>query len=117
VNVVADEDVDGPIVQRLRADGHDVLYIAELSPSAVDEDVLGQATERGALLITVDKDFGDLVFRQRLVHSGVLLLRLEGLTNPTKAQLVGEVFRDRGQELLGGFSVLSLGRLRIRRTP
>jgi len=117
VNVVADEDVDGPIVQRLRAGGHDVLYIAELSPSAVDEDVLVEATERGALLITVDKDFGELVFRQGLVHSGVLLLRLEGLTNPTKAQLVGEVFRDRGQELLGGFSVLSPGRLRIRRTP
>jgi predicted nuclease of predicted toxin-antitoxin system len=115
VNVVADEDVDGPIVQRLRADGHDVVYIAELSPRAVDDAVLGQANARGSLLVTADKDFGELVFRQRLVHSGVLLLRLEGLTNPTKAELVGQVFRDRGQELLGAFSVLSPGQLRIRR--
>jgi predicted nuclease of predicted toxin-antitoxin system len=117
VNVVADEDVDGPIVQRLRADGHDVLYIAEFSPSVVDDDVLGQANERGALLVTADKDFGELVFRRRLVHSGVLLLRLEGLTNPTKAEIVGEVFRDRGQELLGAFSVVSPRQIRIRRTP
>jgi len=55
VNLVADEDVDGPIVQRLRADGHDVLYVAELSPTAVDDAVLGQANERGALLVTADK--------------------------------------------------------------
>ena len=72
--------------------------------------------ERGALLVTADKDFGELVFRQRLVHTGVLLLRLEGLTNPTKAELVAAAFRDRGHELLGAFSVLSPGQIRIRRT-
>ena len=70
MNLVADEGVDRAVVERLRRDGHDVVYVAELSPSIPDEEVLRQANARNALLITADKDFGDLVFRQRIVHSG-----------------------------------------------
>lgn len=50
MNLVADEDVDRAIVERLRRDGHDVVYIAESSPSAPNEDVLQQANARGAVL-------------------------------------------------------------------
>jgi len=114
VNLVADEDVDRPVVARLRQDGHDVVYIAELSPSVPDEDVLQQANARRAVLLTSDKNFGELVFRQRLVHSGVVLLRLAGLANTTKAEIVGEVCRDRAAELVGAFSVISPGQIRIR---
>jgi predicted nuclease of predicted toxin-antitoxin system len=117
VNLVADEGVDGPVVQRLRNDGHDVIYVAELSPGVTDDDVLRHANDRDALLVTADKDFGELVFRQRLVHSGVLLLRLAGLTNATKAGIVAEIFRERGAELRGTFSVISPGQIRIRRAP
>ena len=117
MNLVADEGVDGPVVQWLRDDGHDVIYVADLSPGVTDDDVLRQANDRGALLLTADKDFGELVFRQRLVHSGVLLLRLAGLTNVTKAEIVAEVCRERGAELLGVFSVVSPGQIRIRRAP
>lgn len=115
MNVVADEGVDGPVVQRLRDDGHDVIYVAELSRGVTDDDVLRQANDRNALLVTADKDFGELVFRQRLVHSGVLLLRLEGLSNTTKAGFVAEVFREHGAAILGSFSVISPGQIRIRR--
>jgi predicted nuclease of predicted toxin-antitoxin system len=66
VNVVADEGVDGPVVQRLRDDGHDVIYVAELSPGVTDDDVLRHANDRDALLLTADKDFGELVVRQGL---------------------------------------------------
>jgi predicted nuclease of predicted toxin-antitoxin system len=79
VNLVANEGVDRPVVERLRQDGHDVVYVAELSPSITDEEVLQQANARSAVLLTTDKDFGELVFRQDRVHSGVLLLRLAGL--------------------------------------
>jgi hypothetical protein len=66
-------------------------------------------------LITADKDFGELVFRQKRVHSGVLLLRLAGLSNAAKAELVAETCRNRETELLGAFSVVAPGQLRIRR--
>ena len=115
MNLVADEGVDRPVVDRLRQDGHAVVYVAELSPSVVDEEVLQQANTRSAVLLTADKDFGELVFRQGLVHSGVVLLRLAGLANATKAEIVAEACRDRAAELVGAFSVVSPGQVRIRR--
>lgn len=115
MNLLADEGVDQAIVERLRNDGHGLLYVAELSPSITDEEVLQQANDRGALLVTADKDFGELVFRQGRTHPGVVLLRLAGLSNATKAEIVAEVCRDRASELLRAFSVISPGQVRIRR--
>jgi predicted nuclease of predicted toxin-antitoxin system len=80
--------VDRPVVERLREDGHHVVYVAEMSPSIPDEEVLQQANAGSAILLTADKDFGELVFRQGLVHSGVVLIRLAGLANATKAEIV-----------------------------
>ena len=117
MKLIADEGVDRPVVERLRQDGHDVVYVAELSPSVPDEEVLHQANARGAVLLTADKDFGELVFRQGLVHSGVVLLRLAGLDNATRAEIVAEVCRNRTGELIGAFSVVSPGQIRIRRRP
>lgn len=78
MNLLADESVDQPVVDRLRAEGHAVLSIAEMEPSISDEAVLTLANQRGAGLLTADKDFGELVFRQGRVSAGVLLLRLAG---------------------------------------
>jgi len=101
VNVVADEGVDRSVVEQLRADGHDVVYIAELSPSITDNEVLDQANAGGALLITADKDFGELVFKLRQVHAGVVLLRLAGLSSATKARIVSAAVKDHAPELAG----------------
>jgi predicted nuclease of predicted toxin-antitoxin system len=115
VNLVANEGVDHPVVERLRQEGHDVVYVAELSPSITDEEVLQQANARSAVLLTADRDFGELVFRRGLVHSGVVLFRLAGLATMTKAEIVAQVFRDHTGELIGAFSVvLSPGQVRIR---
>jgi predicted nuclease of predicted toxin-antitoxin system len=65
MNILADESVDRQIVERLRQDGHEVLYIAEMEPSIEDDLVLERANERSALLVTADKDFGELVFRDK----------------------------------------------------
>lgn len=63
MNLLADENARRQIVEKLRQDGHDVLYIAEVEPSISDEAVFDRANEKAALLITGDKDFGELVFR------------------------------------------------------
>lgn len=115
MNLLADEGVDRPIVEQLRQEGHHVLYIAEMSPGIDDDVILAQANAGNALLLTLDKDFGELVFRRRLVHAGVILIRLASLPSTTKAQLVAEVLRDRNTELLSAFSVITPGNVRIRR--
>lgn len=115
MNLLADEGVDRPIVERLRRDGHHVLYIAEMSPGINDDVILTQANTDSALLLTLDKDFGELVFRRRLLHAGVILIRLAGLQRSTKAQIVSEVLRSRNAELLNAFSVITPGNVRIRK--
>ena len=80
MNFLADESVDQQIVDRLREDGHFVVYVAEMDPGIDDKDVLYAANQQMALLITADKGFGELVFRQRLVSKGVVLVRLAGLS-------------------------------------
>lgn len=63
MNLLADEGVERQIVERLRQAGHDVWYIAEMEPGIADDVILAQANASQALLITLDKDFGELVYR------------------------------------------------------
>jgi predicted nuclease of predicted toxin-antitoxin system len=114
MNLLADESVDRPIVVKLRADGHTVDYIAELAPSIDDDEVLRLANDRNALLLTEDKDFGELVFRLRRVHSGVVLLRLTGMTSAAKADTVAQVLQEREGELVDAFTVISSNSVRVR---
>lgn len=115
--LLADESVDRQIVDCLRHDDHDVTYVAEIEPSIPDDLVLGRANAAETLLITADKDFGELVFRRRLVHSGVVLLRLAGLSPDRKATLVSAAFHAHGEEMHHAFSVVSAGHVRIRHRP
>ena len=113
---MADENVDKEIVDRLRADGHSVVYIAEDLPGIDDQTVLDRSLKVNGILLTADKDFGDLVFRQRLLHSGVLLIRLGGIRSDMKAGLVASTFDQHGEELRSGFAVLSKRSLRFRKS-
>lgn len=115
MNPLADESIDAPIVARVRADGHQVDYVAEMSPSLPDDLVLDRANARKALLITADRDFGELVFRQHRVSPGVALIRLAGLSPSLKASVVAQALRARGQEMERAFSVITAGMVRIRR--
>lgn len=117
MNLLADESVERQIVERLRQDGHEVLYVAEMEPSIPDDMVLERANEKSALLVTGDKDFGELVFRdKRLTVGGVILLRLAGLSAERKAEIVSDAFREHEAEFPNHFSVISPGRVRVRPT-
>ena len=67
------------------------------------------------MLITSDKDFGELVYRLIKVSKGVILLRIEDLYPNDKAQLLLKVIRERKDELLNGFTVVRKEMIRIRR--
>ena len=113
---VADESVDFQIVSRLREDGHEVIYIAETQSGVSDNTVLYQANVQQAVLLTSDKDFGDLVFRQHLVSSGILLLRIAGLPQERKAAIVAQAISKHGAAMPGAFTVLTPTAIRIRHT-
>lgn len=112
---VADESVDRQIVNRLRLDGHQVWAVAEMEPGISDDMVLGLASREEALLLTADKDFGELVFRQRRVTSGVVLVRLFGLSQARKSEIVSAATTEHATELPTAFTVITPGLTRIRR--
>jgi predicted nuclease of predicted toxin-antitoxin system len=73
---IVDESTGVVVARWLRSLGHDVLSIREDRPRMMDEDILTLAVRDGRVVITNDKDFGDLVFRDGRAHRGVILLRL-----------------------------------------
>jgi predicted nuclease of predicted toxin-antitoxin system len=114
LKLYADEGIDRQIVDALRSAGFDVAYAAESDPSVADDALLAKAAAEGRLLLTSDKDFGELVFRLKKINDGVVLIRLFGLSAGSKARLVVEAFSTRSDKLARAFSVLSPGILRIR---
>lgn len=68
------------------------------------------------MLVTEEKDFGELVFRRSLVHQGVILLRQAGLAAPAKAELLVATLATHERELKGAFVVVTPRTIRIRRS-
>lgn len=114
MNLLADENIKQLIVDPLRLDGHVVWYIVEMEPGVSDDVVLDLANREGALLLTADKDFGELVFRLGRVASGVILVRLAGLPNYSKATIIAEAIARHYDELPGAFTVITPTTVRIR---
>lgn len=115
MNFVADESVDRHIVERLREDGHRVWYVAEMEPGISDDVVLALANQENALLLTADKDFGELAFRQLLHTHGIVLIRLAGLSPSRKAEMAASIVNRHIAELPHAFAVIAPGVFRIRR--
>ncbi len=100
----ADESIDRQIVEAVRRNGYEVVSVAENSPEIPDTQVLSAANEAHAVLLTADKDFGELVFRQRMTHSGVVLA---GREPELKARIVAAAIHAHGNELEFAFAVIS----------
>jgi len=111
----ADEGVDKQIVSRLRKEGHDVLYVAEDIAGTDDEEILSLANKEDRILMTRDKDFGELAYRDKKVHAGIILNRLYELSSERKAEIVSKVIRDFGEELIGSFTVIQPGKIRMKK--
>ena len=69
----------------LESEGFDVEWITRLDPRMPDEEILRRAYRGNRVLITIDKDFGDLIFNKKLPHKGVI--RLED----AKPHVLGEI--------------------------
>jgi predicted nuclease of predicted toxin-antitoxin system len=79
LRLLVDENMPGSLVRGLRARGHDVLAVKESMRGADDEAVIARAHDDARVLLTQDKDFGELAFRRRLpAGSGIMLFRLSG---------------------------------------
>lgn len=111
---LADECVAALLVERLREGGHDVLYAAEQHAGATDPEILRFAGDERRMLLTEDKDFGELIFRSRKPVPGVVLLRLGALGSLEKWTHLERALGQFGNALFGRYLVIDEKRFRSR---
>jgi predicted nuclease of predicted toxin-antitoxin system len=111
--LLANENVPAVVVAAMRADGHDVAWMQEAGPGSPDVQVLALALAEGRVLLTFDKDFGELAFRQGLAATpGVILLRPR-LRSPDYLVRFTRAVLGLGHTWEGHFAVAEEGRLRL----
>ena len=114
MRILADENIPRMIVAWLRQEGHDVLYAAESRARTPDVDLLTEAEAQGYVVLTEDKDFGELVFRDRRNSHGVILLRMENLPASRRLARLKGVWTVAESNLPGKFIVVTETKVRTR---
>lgn len=114
---LADENFPRSSVVRLRDAGHDVAFVAEDSPSMGDPDVLDRAIREGRILLTLDRDYGELVYRRGLsAPPGVLYFRFTE-AEQTYAERLLQMLSAGDVPIIGHFTVLTRTAYRQRLLP
>jgi len=114
---LADESCDYALVRALRADGHDVLAVSELSPRAKDSIVINLAIDENRILLTEDSDFGQLVFAHGLKKVSVIFMRYPASARMQQTKDIVDFIKKHGEKITGCFVVAQPGRTRIIHTP
>jgi len=113
--LLADESVDFRIVKALRENDFEVDAIIEISFGITDEEVLNLANELETILITSDKDFGELTYRLQKSSFGIILLRFQNMKIDRQIDLVLEVLEKYKDELEYKFTVVTNDKIRIKK--
>lgn len=114
---LVDESCDAAVLHALRDAGWDVIAVSERCLGAADTDVMALASSDDRILVTEDKDFGQLVFASGRGHCGVVLLRYPFPLAALIAATLVALIRKRGGSLAGAFVVLRPGSARITQPP
>jgi predicted nuclease of predicted toxin-antitoxin system len=103
------------LADHLKALGHDVSFASAAGPDPGDEELLRLANRQGRILVTLDKDFGELVFARRLEHAG--LVRLPDLPAEQRIAVLEMARAQHADDLEAGAIVTARGaRLRVTRS-
>lgn len=111
---LVDESSGRAVVEFLKADGHDVLSVTDVMLSANDDIILQRAYDERRIVITNDKDFGDLVFRGGYLHHGVVLMRLQDETASNRVHTITRLLNQYGKHLPNRFVVVTEDKVRFR---
>ena len=110
-----DESTGKRLADFLKQKGFDAVFVADAIQGATDEQVLEFAEKQNRILITNDKDFGELIFRQKKLAHGIILLRLKNDSHKNRQEFVSLLLKTHQDKLNNSFVVLTEGKVRIRR--
>jgi predicted nuclease of predicted toxin-antitoxin system len=117
MRVLVNENISRTVIEEMRRRGHDVLSAKESMLADPDEALLERARRESRVLLTQDKDFGELAFRAKLpAECGVVLFRLGGCGPESDSnRILGSI--EARQDWAGHFAVVTDDRIRIRPLP
>jgi predicted nuclease of predicted toxin-antitoxin system len=111
---LVDECYDAGLVKSLRGTGNDVIFVVEQNPGASDDEVLLKAYNEGRILLTEDKDFGELSYRLRKPSSGIVLIRIDVKDRHLKWPQLKKLIELYGPRLPGHFVTVHKEKFRFR---
>jgi len=109
-----DVGVGKKVEKWLAENDHDIKCMRDINPKAGDSEILRLAVTEDRMVITMDKDFGELVYNSGKLHSGVLILRLEDADGNQKVKVMKKILSEHSGRLRGKFCVFQGERLRIK---
>ena len=118
MRLLADENVPAPSVALLRAAGHEVAYVAETRPGMADRDVATWGCEERRVVVTFDRDLGELLVRERApAPAGLVLLRMVPTTPTQPGEIIAALAERSDLTLLGMITVVDARKVRQRAFP
>ncbi len=112
---LADECCDVPLIESLRSGGHDVVYAKEQMKGEEDDVVLERAFRENRVLITEDKDFGELVYRLKKPAKGVILMRIPVEKRQSKWSRLKTLIDNHSAQIIDHFVIVDTEKFRFRR--
>lgn len=113
IKFIADVNIEKPIVDYLLEKGYDIKWIPDYNCEILDEELLKLANKEKRILITNDKDFGEIVFLQKKLSSGLILLRVKGQKAEDKVRLIKRLLHDYSDKILNHFIVITENKFRF----
>jgi len=113
IRFLADVNVEKAIVDFLLENEYDVRWIPDYDCEMLDEDLLNLANAEKRILITNDKDFGELTFLQKRISAGIILLRVRGQKAKDKVKLIKKLLQNYSDKVLYHFIVITKKKIRI----
>ena len=108
------DECAGPSLARwLREQGHDIFSVFDQARGINDDEVLQRALENERILITIDKDFGEKIFREKHSHHGVILLRLKDERSKNKIAAIERLLTSFAPRISDQFIVVTDTRVRL----
>ena len=113
MKLLLDTCVWGGAKKTLESSGHDVVWAGDWAEDPGDEEILAKAHNEGRILVTLDKDFGEIAIVKGKPHSGIL--RLVNLSANQQGMVCLRVIEAYGQVLQSGAIItVEPGRIRVR---
>lgn len=110
---LVDECLGVILARWLKKKGYDIIAVVEAMPGADDHEVLSKSLVEQRILVTLDSDFGEIIFKKNVLHAGIIFLRLEDEQPSNQINVMEKVLKNYLDDLVENFTVATEETIRI----